>query len=42
MAKTNEDNLLAVLREWPERNRIRVPPETAAEARSALTRMLAL
>jgi quinolinate synthase len=42
MAKTNEDNLLAVLREWPDRNRIRVPPDTAAEARSALTRMLAL
>jgi len=42
MAKTNEANLLAVLREWPERNRICVPPETAVAARAALSRMLAL
>lgn len=40
MAKTNEENLLEVLRDWPEERRIRVPPETAREAQAALERML--
>lgn len=42
MAKTNEENLLAVLERWPERNRIAVPPDVATEARLALERMLAI
>jgi quinolinate synthase len=42
MARTNESNLLAVLRDWPERNRIVVPPAIAADARTALARMLAI
>jgi quinolinate synthase len=42
MAKTNELNLLAVLREWPESCCIRVPEAVAADARLALSRMLAL
>lgn len=42
MAKTNESNLLAVLRDWPERNRIVVPPAIAADARAALARMLSI
>jgi quinolinate synthase len=41
MAKTNERNLLALLREWPARHIIRVAPEVAADARLALERMLA-
>jgi quinolinate synthase len=42
MAKTNEENLLAILTEWPEANRVRVPPDVAALARTALERMLQL
>ena len=42
MAKTNEPNLLRVLRDWPDRNRVSVPSNVAAEARSCLERMLAL
>lgn len=42
MAKTNERNLLAVLRDWPESCRISVAEDVAAEARLALSRMLAL
>ena len=42
MAKTNESNLLTVLRDWPERNVIHVPAHVAAEARLALERMLRL
>ena len=42
MAKTNEHNLLRVLTEWPDRNRIRVPTNLIAEARLCLERMLAL
>jgi quinolinate synthase len=42
MAKTNEPNLLRVLRDWPGRNRVSVPSNVAAEARSCLERMLAL
>ena len=42
MAKTNEVNLLALLRDWPERNRVTVEPETAEDARRALSRMLSI
>jgi quinolinate synthase len=42
MAKTNEQNLLRVLRDWPDKNRITVPQSLAAEARLCLERMLAL
>jgi quinolinate synthase len=42
MAKTNEQNLLRVLRDWPDRNKVCVPSNVAAEARSCLERMLAL
>lgn len=42
MAKTNEANLLAVLRDWPDRNRVTVPPETVTDARKALERMLSI
>lgn len=42
MAKTNEQNLLRVLRNWPEKNRISVPKTLAQEARLCLERMLAL
>ncbi len=42
MAKTNERNLLAVLRDWPASCRISVPPDVADGARQALTRMLSL
>ena len=42
MAKTNEQNLLDVLQNWPEACRIQVPEEVAADARIALRRMLAL
>jgi quinolinate synthase len=42
MAKTNEANLLAVLRDWPGRNRVTVAPETAEDARRALSRMLSV
>jgi quinolinate synthase len=42
MAKTNEENLLEILTQWPEANRVRVPPDVAALARTALERMLHL
>lgn len=42
MAKTNESNLLTLLRDWPESQRVSVDAATAAEARVALERMLAL
>jgi quinolinate synthase len=42
MAKTTEQNLLTLLREWPDRGRVRVPPAIAAEARLCLERMLKL
>jgi quinolinate synthase len=42
MAKTNETNLLAVLRDWPEKNRIVVLPSVATDARKALERMLTI
>jgi quinolinate synthase len=42
MARTNEQNLLAVLRDWPDRNLVRVPAATARSARLALERMLSL
>ncbi|MEI7436721.1 MAG: quinolinate synthase NadA [bacterium] len=42
MAKTNLRNLLALLRDWPDAARIKVPSATAGEARTALERMLAL
>ncbi len=42
MAKTNEQNLLAVLRDWPNGRVVRVPAPVAAEARLCLERMLAL
>ena len=42
MAKTSEQNLLALLREWPASQRIVVPADTAREARAALERMLSL
>lgn len=40
MARTNERNLMEVLRDWPESSRVTVPPEIAADARLALERML--
>lgn len=42
MAKTNAQNLLAVLRDWPEDCRIRVTEPVAADAAIALRRMLEL
>jgi quinolinate synthase len=42
MAKTNEQNLLRLLRDWPDRNIVRVPSALAAEARLCLERMLSL
>jgi quinolinate synthase len=42
MAKTHEQNLLRILRDWPERNRVRVPAAIAVEARLCLERMLAI
>ena len=42
MAKTNESNLLRVLQEWPDRNRVKVPAALIPEARLCLERMLAL
>jgi len=42
MAITNERNLLATLKEWPQRNEIHVPEAIAAEARRSLTTMLEL
>lgn len=42
MAKTNEQNLLRVLKEWPDRNAVRVPGALIPNARLCLERMLAL
>jgi len=42
MAKTNGQNLLTVLRDWPHNRLVRVPASVAAEARLCLERMLAL
>lgn len=42
MAKTNEQNLLDVLENWPKPCEIHVPEDVAADARVALQRMLAL
>jgi quinolinate synthase len=42
MAKTNEQNLLRVLTDWPDRNVVRVPADLAGEARLCLERMLKL
>ncbi len=42
MAKTNEQNLLRLLEEWPGELRIHVPPSVAGDARMALRRMLEL
>jgi len=42
MAKTNEANLLALLKEWPARNEVHVPESVAENARKALKTMLNL
>ncbi len=42
MAKTNEQNLLRVLKDWPDRNIVRVPANLIPDARLCLERMLAL
>lgn len=42
MAKTNVTNLRQVLRDWPDRNIVRVPAPLAADARLCLDRMLSL
>ncbi len=42
MARTNTQNLLKVLKDWPDRNIVRVPAAVAAEARLCLDRMLSL
>lgn len=42
MAKTNEQNLLRVLRDWPDRNIVKVPASLIPEARLCLERMLKL
>ena len=42
MAKTTASKLLALLRDWPEGNRVTVPAEVARDARQALERMLSL
>ena len=42
MAKTNEANLLDLLKNWPERNKVHVPASVADEARKALKTMLNL
>ncbi len=42
MAKTNEQNLVRILRDWPDRNCIRVPSLLIPDARLCLERMLAL
>jgi len=42
MARTNEQNLLKVLKDWPDRSLVRVPAAVAAEARLCLDRMLSL
>ncbi len=42
MALTTEAKLLALLKDWPEANRVRVAPGLKADARLALDRMLAI
>jgi quinolinate synthase len=42
MARTNEENLLEVLEDWPADRVVRVPEPVAASARRALERMLSL
>ena len=42
MSKTNEENLLALLRDWPDDDRITVPEAVATDARKSLTTMLQL
>ena len=42
MAKTNEQNLLDVLQNWPKLCEVHVPQDVATDARIALQRMLAL
>ena len=42
MAKTNEQNLLKTLKDWPDRNQVRVPANLAPDARLCLERMLKL
>lgn len=42
MAKTNEQNLARVLKEWPDRNAVKVPTSLIPDARLCLERMLAL
>jgi len=42
MGKTRPEDVLAVLRDWPERCRVRVPEALAREARQCVERMLAL
>jgi len=42
MAKTNEQNLLRVLKDWPDRNAVLVPTSLIPDARLCLERMLAL
>ncbi len=42
MAKTNEQNLLRVMKDWPDRNVVRVPTSLIPDARLCLERMLAL
>ncbi|MEI6564809.1 MAG: quinolinate synthase NadA [bacterium] len=42
MAKTNEQNLLRVLSDWPDRHSIKVPVNLVSDARLCLERMLAL
>ncbi len=42
MAKTNEQNLLRVLKDWPDRNYIKVPANLVPDARLCLERMLSL
>lgn len=42
MAKTNEPNLARVLKDWPDRNAVKVPAQLISDARLCLERMLAL
>ena len=42
MAKTNEQNLLRILKDWPDRNCVRVPTPLIPDARLCLERMLKL
>jgi quinolinate synthase len=42
MAKTSEQSLLQVLREWPPEREVHVAPDVVADAQKALSRMLRL